>query len=133
MNCCSHLVSIEEVLRYGGNETVLLSFIRGEIDKAISGEEVFTESRVIDGRVWVKLAAHEIESALPIWNKEKIYRYLRKLIKMGALDVGKYGKSGYEDSPMINDRWYAIKESQTIVSLKSDCSLTEVIKATLGG
>lgn len=97
-----------DILNYGGEEAVLNSYIWDCLQNAKIGVG-HHERKIINGNLWVRLPVYEIQEIFKFWSRPKIYRMLKKLESMGAIEVKRLGKNGVDDCPMIRDNWYSIK------------------------
>jgi hypothetical protein len=100
------MFSISELAieRYGAEESIVLHHLTFWVNINEEANKNF-----YDGHFWTYQTAEHISSVLHFFNKQKIWRILSKLEKLGAIKKGNYNKKGYDRTV-----WYTVLDEEIL-------------------
>ncbi len=67
-----------------------------------------------DGRTWTYNTLEEIAGYFPYWNKDKVFRIIRRLEEFGVIIKGNFNKTQFEKT-----MWYAFQNEEMFIVLQN--------------
>jgi hypothetical protein len=117
----NHQFDVNDAIRYGVDEAIILSNIRFWIAKNKANNK-----HCYDGRYWTYNSARAFAELFPYWNEQKIQKMLKKLENNGViLATSEYNETAYDRT-----KWYSIVNESTNQNESTDSSkmMNEKIK-----
>lgn len=99
-----HSFHVETAQEIGVEKAILLQHIAYWV-----GFNERAKKNFRDGRTWMYQSLEQMACHFPYWNKDKIFRMLKQLVKDGYLVKGNFNKSAYDRTA-----WYAISDAKCI-------------------
>lgn len=96
----THSISVEDAVKYGSDEALVLYHIRWWIDH---NEKNKTNFR--DGRYWTYNSVQAFAQQFPYFSEKQMRRILESLEKQGVILTSNYNKAGFDKT-----KWYALAD-----------------------
>jgi len=110
----THSFDIEYALKYGVNESIMISNFQFWIQKNKANA-----THLHDGRTWTYNSVNAFKEIFPYWNNGQIRRCLESLVKQEVLVKGDYNKNRYERT-----LWYAFNDESIFLNQQIHLSKT---------
>lgn len=110
----THSFDIDHALKYGVNESIMISNFQFWIQKNKANG-----SHLHDGRTWTYNSVNAFKEIFPYWNNGQIRRCLESLVKQKVLVKGDYNKNRYERT-----LWYAFNDESIFLNQQIHLSKT---------
>ena len=110
----THSFDIEHALKYGVNESIMISNFQFWIQKNKANGTHFH-----DGRTWTYNSVSAFKEIFPYWNNGQIRRCLESLVKQEVLVKGDYNKNRYERT-----LWYSFNDESIFLNQQVHLSKT---------
>lgn len=91
---------VEHAQDFGVNEAIILNNLIFWLIKNNAND-----SNQYDGHTWTYNSLDAFAILFPFWNRDKIYRILKSLVKQGVIIKGNYNEKRYDKTA-----WYALKD-----------------------
>lgn len=102
----THSFDIDHALKYGVNESIMISNFQFWIQKNKANG-----THLHDGRTWTYNSVNAFKEIFPYWNNGQIRRCLESLVKQEVLVKGDYNKNRYERT-----LWYAFYDESIFLN-----------------
>jgi len=109
-----HLFDVEHALKYGVNESIMISNFQFWIHKNRSNRTNYH-----DGKTWTYNSVKAFKEIFPYWNNGQIRRCLESLVVQEVLLKGDYNKNRYERT-----LWYAFNDESIFLNQQIHLSKT---------
>lgn len=110
----THSFDIDHALKYGVNESIMISNFQFWIQKNKANG-----THLHDGRIWTYNSVNAFKEIFPYWNNGQIRRCLESLVKQEVLVKGDYNKNRYERT-----LWYAFNDESIFLNQQVHLSKT---------
>lgn len=110
----THSFDIDHALKYGVNESIMISNFQFWIHKNKANG-----THLHDGKTWTYNSVNAFKEIFPYWNNGQIRRCLESLVKQEVLVKGDYNKNRYERT-----LWYAFNDESIFLNQQVHLSKT---------
>lgn len=110
----THSFDIDHALKYGVNESIMISNFQFWIQKNKANG-----THLHNGRTWTYNSVNAFKEIFPYWNNGQIRRCLESLVKQEVLVKGDYNKNRYERT-----LWYAFNDESIFLNQQIHLSKT---------